>query len=840
MRILLVDDDTAVVQALLAILKTLPGHEVRVATTGAKALENAATMGGVDLLITDVVMDPMDGFTLRDSMVSQYPDVRTILISGYDLSDYPEQTKHHQLLQKPVETEVLFAAIAKEMAIIPQAEPARPARAIPVQQPIEDPQDWVDQPTMRIELPPPSMNPKQPTARPSAAPQPRASVAPGSPATVRVANSNRVPPAAQPVAKPQTAAPAPQPTARPTAQPVAQPAAARTVKAAAVPPPAVAAPKAAASAAPKSPSAPVAPKAAPAAPKAVAAVPRANPPSAVPVAKVAAPAPAYEEAVEDAGSGSALSFASVPVAPDDLGELAGQPFGAYLLDRKIANGRWGSVYFGVQLSINRPVGIEILDSDKAGDDDIRERFIADARAKAQVQHPSLVAVYEAGEADGRYFYAHEYVDGGTLADLKATGEKLDEITALKALRVVSEGLAYLASHHIPHYPPDAASIYIGKNGQAHLTNIATSSAETPTTPEQEIQAVGRIMLSVLPAIQTVAQGLRDLLKAMVQTGPEQLTTWGKVLQGIKAIEPKVIPLEAAKISAQDRAAIAAVEQARKQQKRALYFSIGSVGTLLVLVGGLAFYMLGSNERNLEEQVQIPAGDFLFAHGETKTLPDFWIDKYEVTLGQYGKFVKELEAHPDSKYDHPMQPRIKTATMHKPEHWDIYYQNAVQGRAAHSTPIDLNCPAMEVDFWDAYAYAKWKGRELPTEEEWEKAARGTKGVTYPWGEDLDPKKVNSGADFNPSKPDAKGQIDGFNFWNPVDKVKGDKSPFGVVGMAGNVSEWTGTWEKTKVILKGGSFASKEVNLDKRAVMDPSKVDESIGFRTVSHTPPAPKK
>ncbi|HSI12501.1 MAG TPA: SUMF1/EgtB/PvdO family nonheme iron enzyme [Chthoniobacter sp.] len=814
MRILLVDDDTAVVQAMLGILKTLPGHEVRVATNGAKALENAATMGGVDLLITDVVMDPMDGFTLRDHMVSQYPDVRTILISGYDLSDYPAQTKNHQLLQKPVETEVLFAAIAKEMAVIPQAEPARPARAIPVQQPIEDPQDWVDQPTMRIELPPPSVAPKQPTARPAATPQqpqqPRPAAAPVAPATVRVSGTTRVPPVGQPVARP-TAAPVAQPAARPAAQPTAAPAAVRTVKATAVPPPAVAVPKAA-----------------PAAPKA-AAVPKPNP-----------PAPAYVEVDEESGAAAPVSFNSTPVAADDLGELAGQPFGAYLLDRKIAHGRWGSVYFGVQLSINRPVGIEILDADKAGDEDIRERFIADARAKAQVQHPSIVAVYEAGEADGRYFYAHEYVDGGTLADLKAAGDKLDEITALKALRVVSEGLAYLASHHIPHHPPDAASIFIGKNGQAHLSNVATHTAENPRTAEQEIQAVGRIMLSVLPAIQTVAVGLRDLLKAMVQTGPEQLTTWGKVLQGIKAIEPKVIPMEAAKISAQDRAAIAAVEQARKQQKRALYFSIGSVGSLLILVGAIAYYVMGSNERSLDEQVQIPAGEFLFAHGESKTLPDFWIDKYEVTLGQYAKFVKALEDHPTSEYDHPQQPRIKTATMHKPEHWEIYYKNAAQGRSAHSTPIDLNCPAMEVDFWDAYAYAKWKGRELPTEEEWEKAARGTKGFTYPWGEDFDPKKVNSGADFNPGKPDAKGATDGFNFWNPVDKVKGDKSPFGVIGMAGNVSEWTNTWEKQKVILKGGSFASKEVNLDKRAVMDPSKVDESIGFRTVSHTLPAPKK
>ena len=113
MRILLVDDDTGVIPALLAILKTLPGHEVRVATTGEKAMENAAALGGVDLLITDVVMEPMDGFTLRDHLAAQYPGMRTILMSGYDLSDYPEQTANHQLLTKPIDAEQLLAAIGK-------------------------------------------------------------------------------------------------------------------------------------------------------------------------------------------------------------------------------------------------------------------------------------------------------------------------------------------------------------------------------------------------------------------------------------------------------------------------------------------------------------------------------------------------------------------------------------------------------------------------------------------------------------------------------------------------------------------------------------------------------
>ncbi len=178
-------------------------------------------------------------------------------------------------------------------------------------------------------------------------------------------------------------------------------------------------------------------------------------------------------------------------------------------------------------------------------------------------------------------------------------------------------------------------------------------------------------------------------------------------------------------------------------------------------------------------------------------------------------------------------------MHKPENWDIYYKNAVAGKSVHSVKIDLNCPAMAVDYWDAYAYAKWKGRELPTEEEWEKAARGEKGFVYHWGDDLDLKKVNSNADYKESDPGAKGQVDGYNFWNPVDKIRGDKSPYGVIGIAGNVREWTGTWDavKKRPIVKGGSFMSSDVRLVQRLDVDPGYVHESVGFRTITRIPPA---
>ena len=652
MRILLVDDDTAVIQALLAVLRSLPGHEVRVATSAEKAVENAAALGGLDLLITDVVMEPTDGFSLRNHLTAEYPRLRTILISGYDLSDYAEHMQGSRLLAKPIEAEALLSAVAEELAAL---------------QPV-------------------------PVARASQA----------GPATVKVTPTGRM--QGVPVAA----------GSRPGAAPSSP---VRTVKAVPIPQP-MSGPRAVVQQAP--PSEPE-----------------------IPVA-VATP-----EEVEPSETYEALD-------PGDVGELAGQSFGAYQLGRKIANGRWGSVYSGVQTSINRPVAIEILDPEKAADDEIRDRFIADARAKAQVQHPSIVAVYEAGEAEGRYFYAHEFVDSGTLAAIKATGERLDEVTALKVLRVAAEGLNYLTSHRIPHNAPSVSSISIASDGQPHLANLATQQADEELNPEQEIQALGRIMLSVLPAIQSLNPGLSNLIKGMVQTGPEALTNWAQVLQGIKAIEPKVIPVEAAKISAHDRAAIAAVELARKQQKRALYFSVFSVFSLLALVAGIAWWMLRSNERNLDEQVNIPAGEFLFANGEPKNVPEFWIDKYEVTYGEYAKFVHALDAHPSSDYDDPHQPHTKTWAMHKPPHWDIYYPCAVAGKPVHQTPIDLNCPVMEVDFWDAYAYAKWKGRELPTEQEWEKAARGLKGFKYPWGEEFDPKNVNSGVDFDPNSPSAKAK------------------------------------------------------------------------------------
>ena len=752
MRILLVDDDTSVIQALLATIKTLPGHEVRVATSGEKAIENAALLGGVDLLITDVVMEPMDGFTLRDQIKARYPNLRTILISGYDLSDYPEQTKGFQFLPKPLDPAALLAAVEKELA--PPPTPV-PVAVFP----------------KPVAVPPPTAIARAATPVP-AAPQARA-----------VARPTAVP---QPVAVPKAPA-VPRPTA--LAQPAAIPKATAVPRAAAVPQPA-------------------------AFPKATAA-----PRAAAPVA-VAPVAP------------------SIPALDTHPGEFTGQTIGTYQVGNQMGEDEWGAIYAAVQTAINRPVSLHVLSAEHAANEASRLRFIADARAKANVQHPSILAVYEAGDNEGRTFYAHEYVDGQNLVQLASHGQKVNERTAINILRTTADGIAYLDANQIPHLPADGGSVQLGTDGQARLGNLAVQTADQPGSAPDEIVALGRAMFGIVHTGPGFPANLRELLGRMVHAPSSGLTNWAEVLEAVKSVEPKNIPTHVAEIGAQDRAAAAALEAARIQKKRELRRNAISMVSCVVFAVLVVAYVMRNRQRVVEKMIRIPAGTYTVGQKKV-TLPEFWIDKYEVTIGQYAKFVDYLDSHPGNSkdFDHNRQPKN---LEHTPPNWKIYHGQAANGGAVHSAPYTLDSPMVEVTYWDAYAYAKWRGRDLPTEEQWEAAARGAGGFVYPWGNDPDEKKVNSAADFVKNDPAAKGKVDGWNWWNRVDKVAGDKSPFGVVGMAGNVSEWTATWtaDNRFPIVKGGNFMSADVRLDKRVEdRDPSKGAEQIGFRTATTNKPS---
>jgi formylglycine-generating enzyme required for sulfatase activity len=199
-------------------------------------------------------------------------------------------------------------------------------------------------------------------------------------------------------------------------------------------------------------------------------------------------------------------------------------------------------------------------------------------------------------------------------------------------------------------------------------------------------------------------------------------------------------------------------------------------------------------------VRVPAGKFLYGDEKVKkSLPEFWIDKTPVTNTEYARFVAETKQKP-------------------PKHW--------KGR---NPPKDIaDHPVVNVSWDEAIAYAKWAGKRLPTEEEWEKAARGTDGRKYPWGDQPPTSELcNFGRKVGKTTPVGK--------YSP----QGD-SPYGCVDMSGNVWEWTvSDYSKETKVLHGGSWHSNVEGLLRAAARDflnPDLRYSYFGFRCAGSPDP----
>jgi formylglycine-generating enzyme required for sulfatase activity len=188
---------------------------------------------------------------------------------------------------------------------------------------------------------------------------------------------------------------------------------------------------------------------------------------------------------------------------------------------------------------------------------------------------------------------------------------------------------------------------------------------------------------------------------------------------------------------------------------------------------------------------VPEGVFLRGErDEPLWLAGFYIDVYPTTNAAYARFV--------------------AATGHPPpKHWD-----------GSAPPTQLSeHPVVYVTWKDAAAYARWARKSLPTSEQWEKAARGTRGETYPWGSQRTPAKCNV-------------RESGLRSTTPVDCYASGVSPYGVYDLCGNAWEWLSS-ETTpnRYELKGGAFTSPFSRCAPGTWNDASDemLDDDTGFR-----------
>ncbi|HEY0789716.1 MAG TPA: SUMF1/EgtB/PvdO family nonheme iron enzyme [Chthoniobacterales bacterium] len=216
------------------------------------------------------------------------------------------------------------------------------------------------------------------------------------------------------------------------------------------------------------------------------------------------------------------------------------------------------------------------------------------------------------------------------------------------------------------------------------------------------------------------------------------------------------------------------------------------------------------------EVRIPAGEFIFQDGERVTTGAYSMDAAEVTIGQYAAFVDDVGSRTD--FDHPNQPKGKG---HSNPAWEAYRRAGFTGATYHGQRLTPDVPAAYVDWFDAYAYARWRHRRLPTEAEWEKAGRGPSGFRYPWGDALRPGAANVASSVA-------------NVTGPTESAAWplDRSPYGVYDLAGNVSEWTASFDQEgDPVVKGGNFSSADADLRRRVLhLGLLTQDERLGFRT----------
>jgi len=223
------------------------------------------------------------------------------------------------------------------------------------------------------------------------------------------------------------------------------------------------------------------------------------------------------------------------------------------------------------------------------------------------------------------------------------------------------------------------------------------------------------------------------------------------------------------------------------------------------------------EADGKEMVRVPAGEFLYGDKkETRELPEFWIDKTPVTNAEYARFVEATgyvtTAEKEGGWDPKKEGLVKGFDWRHPEG----PESDIEGRVNH--------PVVQVSWHDAVAYAEWAGKRLPTEEEWEKAARGTDGREYPWGDEKPtPDLCNFGENEGGTTPVGK--------YSP----QGD-SPYGCADMAGNVWEWTASELESGSshrVLRGGAFLDAEyhVRCAYRSWDDPHYRFTDLGLRLV---------
>ena len=468
--------------------------------------------------------------------------------------------------------------------------------------------------------------------------------------------------------------------------------------------------------------------------------------------------------------------------------------GKYELQEFLGGGM-SHVYRAFDTVIGRTVAVKILTEQGGQDAETRDRFLAEARTAAKVSHENVISIYDFGVDDEKgLFMVMEYLQGEDLRQAIKNGRTGDLRSKLKIALQTARALDFIHKNKIIHRDIKPENIHINAAGVVKLMDFGIAKSEDlsrtqpgyvlgtpyymapeqvrgePLTGQVDVYAFGVMLFELFTgqkvfAGDTVERIFYAILNVPLNVEPlQQAGLPQPVIQLVASCNAKLAadrPQGFGPIVAELERLIAAVDgetrlveqpspSAPKSPTRMnpALIAGGAALVLALLIGGYFALRPAAAPKTVElaksittptgDMVLVPSGEFKFGQNKQATsLPAFYIDKTEASNAAYAQFCQ-------------------TTNRPLPEHF------------AANRPND---PVVNVTIADAREFAKWAGKRLPTDVEWEKAARGIDGRAFPWGSEMEISRANTGT----------------KELRPVDSYPSGASPYGAVNMVGNAWE-----------------------------------------------------
>ena len=488
----------------------------------------------------------------------------------------------------------------------------------------------------------------------------------------------------------------------------------------------------------------------------------------------------------------------------DLALRLGAALGdGYIVERPLGEGGFAIVFLVRDLALKRLLAVKVLSPDMITSKSVLERFRREAETVAQLSHPNIVPVHFIGQQDELFYLAMPCVDGGSIADRLANDGRLPVDDAVRVFREVAAALAHAHRRGVVHRDIKPANVLVDvESGRCLVTDFgiarsADSASLTATgmmlgtpaylSPEQitgepsdhraDIFALG-VMAYEMLAGKVPFEGNTPTASMMRRlAGPP--TPIGTVRPDLPAAVAEVVTRclaaePAERFQHADEIVVALGGDASRsmgrtptQARPSLSRSAARRAPVIVAVGTVIVTLLawtairGPSSKNAQSAtaldsglVRVAAGAYVIGDDRGSALARprhvdsvgaFAIDRTEVTVATYREYVTAMRAP---------------------------WSNAES---------DGRLPATRVPWNDAANFCLWKhpkGGRLPSEVEWEAAARGTLGRSFPWGEGATGKRANTKS-FAHTGPVAVGSF------------PSGATPEGIQDLSGNVWEWTGS-------------------------------------------------